>query len=156
MIRTKEKVSVKPTEESPVIDEDFLVIAEMEETVENDDEYEQMTDDPDALDLFHDHEDDPLMEEESPLLWVSNLNRSVTDRHLKMAFNISDVVSVKIVEIDLGSFKKYYALVKMTQVEKAKNIVAKFHQKSLMGNKVDVEQVLEEPNLEGLKEHGLS
>ena len=135
---------------SPTMEEDFVIITEMDSipaspTILTTDD--PMTDDPDALDIYC--EEDDLTEERSAKLWISNLNRSIRPQHLRMAF--ADVVDVTPVEVDLKSYVKYYAFIKMKSAEKAKEMVAKFHNKSLMGNKVQVEQVLEQPNLDLIK-----
>ena len=62
-----------------------------------------------------------------------------------------DVKDVSQIEIDMKSYVKYYALVKLSSAEKARQAVEKFNNKVLMGNKVKVVQVLEQPSLDNLK-----
>ena len=62
-----------------------------------------------------------------------------------------DVQEVKQVQIDMKSYVRYFALVKLSSAEKARQAVDKFHEKTLMGNKVKVVQVLEQPSLDSLK-----
>ena len=74
---------------------------------------------------------------------------SATEKHIHMVFG--DVKDVSQIEIDMKSYVKYYALVKLSSAEKARQAVEKFNNKVLMGNKVKVVQVLEQPSLDNLK-----
>ena len=72
-----------------------------------------------------------------------------TEKHIQMVFG--DVREVNQVEIDMESYVRYFALVKLSSAEKAREAVEKFNDKNLMGNKVKVVQVLEQPSLDNLK-----
>lgn len=105
-------------------EDDFVVIGEMDSYSEIDTGNvstipeiplpEPMTDDPDALDL--DFEDE-LVEENSSLVWISNLSSSIKEQHLKTAFKEVEKVTFQV--LDMKTYVKYYALVQMKDSKSA-------------------------------------